>query len=243
MVGVHDGAVGRLATPDRHLQRVDDELRAEVVRERPADHAPGPGVEHDREIDLAGAGRVFRDVAHPERVWRVDAELPVDEIVGRDGAEVSAGAAPPPAAIHALDSRRAHQPGDAFASHLDASTEAQLGVHPRAAVGAPALAVDLDDRRRQGMILTHPRRGVTLTLAPFVEAGGRHLHHTATRRDRQVRAALGDEGEPHFGTTFSLAKYAAARLRISTSISSVRFSRRSFTSSARSSLVIPSRRP
>ena len=44
----------------------------------------------------------------------------------------------------------------------------------------------------------------------------------------------------HFGSTFSRAKRAAARFRISFSISRVRLARRSRTSSARSSLVRPS---
>ena len=44
-----------------------------------------------------------------------------------------------------------------------------------------------------------------------------------------------DEPEPYFGRTFSRAKNAEARLRISISIACTRFSRRNLTSSARSS--------
>jgi len=38
---------------------------------------------------------------------------------------------------------------------------------------------------------------------PRVERGGRHLHHPEVRGHRQVRAALGEEGN---GRTFSRAK-------------------------------------
>jgi len=38
------GAGGRPAVPDRHLQGVDDQLGAEVVGHRPADHPAGETV-------------------------------------------------------------------------------------------------------------------------------------------------------------------------------------------------------
>jgi hypothetical protein len=116
-------------------------------------------------------------------------------------------------------------------------------MHPRRAIGAARLAVDLDDGRGQRVILTGPGTRMMLSLLVFVEAGSAHLHRLARRRDRQVCTPVGDEGEDHFGSTFSLAKYAAARLRISFSIANVRFSRRSFTNSARSDVVRPSRVP
>src|SRR5438552_9013434 len=151
----------------------------------------------------------------------------------------ASGASP----IDTFDARATHQPGDALAADPHAGTESELGMDAWRTVGATRLAVDLDDRGGQRVILSGPCTGVRLAITPFVVAGGRHLHHATRRRDRQVRAVLGDEGEDHFGRTFSLAKYAAARLRISTSISNARFSRRSFTNSARSSVVSPSRRP
>jgi hypothetical protein len=41
VVGVHHRAgITVMAPPDRHLQGVDDELGAEVVRDRPADDTP-----------------------------------------------------------------------------------------------------------------------------------------------------------------------------------------------------------
>src|ERR1700680_3432596 len=78
---------------------------------------------------------------------------------------------------------------------------------------------------------------------PGIEARRGHLHHPTAGRHGQVRAGLGDEDVRHFGRTWSLAKYAAARLRISTSIFAVRSSRRRATNSARPSVLSPPRCP
>src|ERR1700754_4121066 len=78
------------------------------------------------------------------------------------------------------------------------------------------------------------------TVSPVVEATCRHAQYPACHRDRDlVRGEFPHYRVDHFGRTFSRAKYAAARLRISFSVSSRRFSRRSSTSSLRSSLVNP----
>ena len=56
---------------------------------------------------------------------------------------------------------------------------------------------------------------------PFVIAGPGHAKHPAGHRDIDtVVGEFVDQPERYFGRTFSLAKYAAARLRISFSISS-----------------------
>jgi hypothetical protein len=46
-------AKGRLALPDGHLKRFDDELCAHVIGHRPADAAAAEAVNHDREKELA----------------------------------------------------------------------------------------------------------------------------------------------------------------------------------------------
>ena len=56
-------------------------------------------------------------------------------------------------------------------------------------------------------------------------------------------ASSSDQSEPYLGSTFSRAKYAEARSRISISIACTWFSRRSRTNSARTSLRSPSLRP
>ena len=44
---------------------------------------------------------------------------------------------------------QAHQPGDAFPADVNAETEAQLGEHPRGAIGLAGVGVDAADRARQ----------------------------------------------------------------------------------------------
>jgi hypothetical protein len=58
VVGVRDAlTAAEAAPPQRHLEGVDDELRADVVGDRPAHDASAPGVEDDGQVDLARRGR------------------------------------------------------------------------------------------------------------------------------------------------------------------------------------------
>src|SRR3712207_7924197 len=76
-------------------------------------------------------------------------------------------------------------------------------------------------------VLPAPIRSAT---QPGVEAGHAGANDPAQPPDREAPALGGDEAEPHDGAA-SLAKKAAARLRISFSCSSRLFSRRSRASS------------
>lgn len=113
---MHDGAFGWAAAPQGHLERVDDELGAQEVGDRPAHDAARPGVEDDGQIDLAGLGRVFGNVADPEPVRARHAKGAVDEILTGALGRVSACARPVAAAVHALDASSAHQPFHALAT-------------------------------------------------------------------------------------------------------------------------------
>jgi hypothetical protein len=57
--------VARSALPDRHLERIEDQLGAQVVRGGPAHDPAAPGVQHDREVEEAGRRGDERDVRHP----------------------------------------------------------------------------------------------------------------------------------------------------------------------------------
>ena len=112
---------------------------------------------------------------------------------------------------------------------------------PGRPIGAPAHPVDINDGVGQiGVVEVLVGDGIGL---PGIETRARHPHDPTADRHGQVRAGPGNEGAPHFGLGLdSLAKYTAARLRISISIFAVRSSRRSWTSSARSSVESPFRR-
>lgn len=82
MVRMRDCLVdGWLAPPDSHLDRVRDELGAEVIGNRPAHNPPRPGVEHDGLIHVAGPCRVFGHVHHSQADRPIRIEGPVDQIV------------------------------------------------------------------------------------------------------------------------------------------------------------------
>src|SRR4051794_2038672 len=97
--------------------------------------------------------------------------------------------------------------------------EGQFGVHPRRPVRISRLLVDFGDVfQQQFVVLVAGRRW---TVVPFVVARAGNAEQPAGHRD--VDTVVGefmDQPERYFGRTFSLAKYAAARFRISFSISS-----------------------
>src|SRR6187200_1276977 len=105
-------------------------------------------------------------------------------------------------------------------------------MHPRAAIGAPALVMDFgdDDAQRLVCLLASRRR----TLPPGVVAAWGNLEHAAHRSHGEMGLLLVDEGEFH---SLSFAKKAAAFFKISRSIRSCSTSRRSRSSSARSVAV------
>ena len=72
--------LGRPALRERHVERVEDELGAQMRRHRPADDAPAPRVEHDGEVEEAGPRRDVGDVGDPELVGPGRREVAVDEI-------------------------------------------------------------------------------------------------------------------------------------------------------------------
>src|SRR5215204_4792678 len=102
-------------------------------------------------------------------------------------------------------------------------------------------AVDLADALGQPRVLERPRR--SRPALPGVKARAADAQHAAHRLDRVLGLLRRDEPEDHRRLSLSLAKKAAAFLRISRSSVSVRTSRRNRRNSSRSSQVSPSRRP
>ena len=123
------------------------------------------------------------------------------------------------AVAHTGQAGVAHHPCDAFAPAGDPEPERELGVGDR------------PRRRRTGGRLVVARPG--------------NVQHLAGHRDGvPVLGQLTDQrGRHRGGSTFSWAKHAEARLRISISIAWRRFSHRSRTSSSRSPVLRPSLRP
>lgn len=75
---------------------------------------------------------MLRDVAEPEPVRGVGAELPFHEILVRG--RVRLPAAPLAAMRDANQSVQSHEPRDALAAHLNTEARPQLCEHPRGAI-------------------------------------------------------------------------------------------------------------
>ena len=84
LIGMVDH-VRRAALGERHVERVEDEVGAQVRRHRPADDATAPRVEDDGQVQEAGPGRDVRDVGDPELIGTGGDELALDQIGCRPG--------------------------------------------------------------------------------------------------------------------------------------------------------------
>src|SRR5207247_2073181 len=133
----------REASPDGHAQGLEDEGAVDALAHREADDAAREQVEDRSEVQPSLRGPDVGDVRHPSEVGCVGLKLTVEDVLG-DG-QVVLGVrcgleTPLPAA---LETKLAHDAGDALAAHSDASSLQQLLLHARAAVRT---AADLERR-------------------------------------------------------------------------------------------------
>ena len=191
------------ASPPGHLERVDDDLGSDPVRDRPAHDPSAEGVDHRGAVDPPVFRAMLRDVAEPEPVRLVRAELSLHEVLVSRGVGLPSTAFAP--MRHPGQAIEAHQPGNALLADVNAEPEPQLGEHPRGPIGAARVAVNLPDHRRERLISDRPWR--RRARRPLVVAGLRDLQEPAGHRDGDtVSGELMDQPEPYFGSTFSLAK-------------------------------------
>ena len=97
------------APVDRHIERVEDQLRAHVRARRPADDAPTERVKNDGQEQEARVGRDVGDVRDPEFVRRFGDELALDEVRSGAGIAIAHRCANALAATSALELPFVHQ--------------------------------------------------------------------------------------------------------------------------------------
>ena len=115
VVGVgHSPTRWRSSSPEGHLHRIDHELGSDVIGDRPTHHPPAPGVENDRQIDLAFRSRVLGDVHHPQPVPLGRVEVALHQVLGRGGIGITPGAAPEFPPVDAHDGGLGHEAGHPF---------------------------------------------------------------------------------------------------------------------------------
>jgi len=196
VVGVHHRSrLSAMSAPDRHLQGVDDELGAHVVRDRPTHDAPRVRVDHRRQVDLALCRWVLGHVTDPERVGAVDGELAVHEVVVERGAGVTSCCPVFLPSVDPLDARTTHEAFDTAASDVDALAETELGVDATRPVGAATLGVDRGDHLSEDRVRRRAGSGALASFAPVVVARGRDPKAAAEHGDRVVGLLRLDEGE------------------------------------------------
>jgi hypothetical protein len=182
---------GWLPQRDRHVQRVQDPFGAQVLSHRPADDPAGEGVQHHRHIQPTLAGALLGDVGHPQPVRSWWSDVALDQVGRWSGVRVAAGQTAQPAPVAALQASGAHQPGHAFAPHLRAQTQPQLGVHARGAIGPAAAGVDLADLLGERLVGHRPLRW--RPARPGVIARACHTQHAGKTGDIVVGFLLIDQ--------------------------------------------------
>src|SRR5690349_8042909 len=218
----------RMAVLQRHLQGVQHDAAFEPFAERPANHAAREQIDDYRQVQPTLQGPQIGNVCDPAPVGGGHGKLPVQQILLNrqampgisGGAEATVSARPQSCSSH--QPRHPLAPG-ALAAH------AQLEVDSRATVAAAILPVNRCDFEPQPLIFLGMMGGRPFT--PSVVSRPRDFECPAHQCYWVTGLLPCDNSESH---SLSLAKKAVAFFRISRSIRSRRFSRRSSTNSSRS---------
>jgi len=134
VIGMMDD-VAWLALGDRHVQRVEDDVRLEARRHRPSDDAAAPCIEDDGEVQETGPRGHIRDVRDPELVGTARREVALDQVVGRTTGRITHGRERRFARRDSDEPGVMHEPRDALLADVLA-LRCELGMEPRHAVGA-----------------------------------------------------------------------------------------------------------
>ncbi len=114
---------GRASLPERHVERLEHQLGAQVSFHRPTHDLAAKGVEYHRQIEKAGPGRDVGYIGDPQTVRRRCSEVAVDQIGRRPHIMLTHRGGHPFAPAHSTEACSLHQPGDPLASETDASRE------------------------------------------------------------------------------------------------------------------------
>ena len=143
LIGMMDH-LGRAALTDGHVQRVQDQFRAEMRRHGPSDDSTTPGVQHDGEEEEPGPRGDVGDVRDPQAIGFVRGEEALDEIRRRPGRRVPPGRGHERAPAHAGQARRLHEARDPFAADVE-TLGGELGMNTRGPIGPAGPLMDGPD--------------------------------------------------------------------------------------------------
>ncbi len=243
MVRVQHHAL-RLSLRHGRVERIQHQLGPQMHCHRPADDLAAQDVDDDGEIEKANPGRDVHDVGDPELIRGDRGKVALDEVRCRLGGAVAHGRHAELATANAGDTRLTHEPRHPL--EIDDATVyvRQLRPDPRRSIGAVGHLVDRLDPLDKGDLVGGPPRG--RSLAPGVKARLGNAERAAADRGTMAGLIRPHESERvlRARAASSWANQAAAFFRMSRSSRRRAFSRRSWESSWRSSVVSPSlRRP
>ena len=232
VIGMMNDAL-RAMTKDRHVERIDDELLAQVIRHSPADNTSTADVENDRQEQEAGMRGDIRNVCDPELVGTLRREISLDEIRRGRSVEISRSGHNPFAPRSTVATAFFNKSSDALVSNTNAYVS-KLRLDSRRTVRRSRVMMNRFDSVAKGKICDSSRGG--LSLEPNIESALSYVVHTAKHRDAVFRLVRFHLSEDLFGIVSAWrANQAATFERISCSSLSRLFSRRSCACSLRSS--------
>jgi len=80
---------------DRHVERVDDELFAHVVRHRPSNHATTAAIEYHGQEKETRICRYVRDIRNPKSIGERSDEVALDKIASGNCFSIAASGCDP----------------------------------------------------------------------------------------------------------------------------------------------------
>src|SRR5262249_37411437 len=206
-VAVMNHALGVGASPQRLLERIQDQVGVHRASDAPADDAARKHIDDESHVDEPRPGRDVCEIGDPELIRPNGSELALDQIC-RIIRLVTADRGSALAPTHSpLQPNRSHQSFDATAGDGDA-LPAELSPDLACAVDLEVPIPDALDLLRNLDIAPNPRRQpLRLRLSRLVLVvsrwGDRQLR--ADRLDPILTPMLVDEGDHYFGRRSSSA--------------------------------------
>ncbi len=222
MIGVEHRSGQRAAGAGGHPQGVGDQVGAHVVGDGPADDLAAEAVQYRREIEeLPVLEREIRDVAHEFAPGLGGGEVPAEQVCDLPGCRIGDGRADASAQADPGDGERPHDPCDPLLVD-PVSVLAEHSGHPRGAVGAAGLAVDLTDLVGQDSVLLFPGSPGLRAGEPLVVTGPVDVQDVAEPLHLVGGPVVINKLEAAGHQFVSPAKHLAALRRMSRSVASLR---------------------
>jgi hypothetical protein len=192
--------VGFAAAPDRHHQRIGDQLRGHHGAHRPADHAAGEEIDHHRHIQPALGSSDIGKISDPFAVWCCRHKLPVQNISGRNSTSLTFVGRQTSAPRTGAQSLGPHQPLTSVQPTSNALGQ-HIVPHAPGTIGAVAAQESGFDQSPNPFVASST--GTRRAACPGIKPAARDIERLAKQPHRPYSSMLCNEAELHID---SLAK-------------------------------------